>query len=541
VPLKLIPLNKARDLASFDLVLQRSSSVLGTKCWTSTPQQNPVMLDHRTKGTPTGSRKHLAIFHPCNSSSLPASEAFVDSQYGAPELQGGLDSCQISAQTSDIDESTTNSWVREHRFTIDEQVELEIMNNNMSALFSQPLYASMRSAGCSSDNSRRGSSAVAMTGGHYDEAPCARTTPGRASPTYDSDHQQVSSFAVKEHATECFSPASNLDYAEGTEVPLGTCHEDDSEAWLRYVFPDDMLHHQSRFFFGSAPEICPRDQKKDSPNVTPVHNTNGPAKLHHQESSSIISKVPDTGLPLTLTRNTTMFAPTPQVMCPRTDSLAQPSPMEGYFDEQLTNTLMYKNNAGGECSSGSLPTENLWPQIKSISTPFRTQEQSIIPLKRKANDMSEPECSARPANKYFEPWKKQRSAHDCVPRAALWRIKQDRESETGDQQFLLPQNEVPDHGRNVHIVTGRYLGKARGQEYPYIQQFLEDPENESTRSNLGPETSNDENAFHQYALTFSPPTELPTIWNNTIPNSQFHLSSAGSNTEPMDEACAKAV
>lgn len=537
VPLTHIPLNKARDLASFDLVLQRSSSFVRTRSLTSTPQQSPGILDHRTEGTPPSSRNHAAAFHHSNSSSPPVSEAFVDSQYGLPVLQGCIETHQISGQTSDMDETRTNSCVRGHRFTIDEQVELETMNNNMGTLFGQPLHARMESAGCSSVNSRRVSSPIAMTGGRQDEAPGARVTPLRASDKYDSEHQQVCSFAAKDQPRELFPLASNLDYAEGTDFSLAPCHEDDSEAWLKYVFPDDMLHHQSRFFFGSAPEICPRDQKKDSPHFMPVHNTNEPAKPHHRDSSSIISNAPDDGLTLTSTRNTAMLTPGPQATCLRTDSLTQPTPTEGYLG-QLANTLMYNNNAGGEWSLGSLPTQSLRHQVKAGSTQSRTQEQSIVPSKRKANDISEPEYSARPVRKYFERRQKQWSRHDHVPRAALWGAERDRKSETGDQQFLLAQNEAPDHGRDAHIVTRRCLGDARSEEHSSIQQFLEDAEDESTRSNLDPEASSDQHAFHQYTLPFSPPANLPPIWNNTIRNDQFHLLLAGSNPEPMDDTCA---
>lgn len=541
VPLRLIPLNKARDLNSFDLVLQRSSSVSRTNFLTSTPQQNLVVHTHRTEGTPTSRRNNAAVFHHQGHSSPPATETFLDHHYGLPVPQRGLVTPQILGQTSDMDESQTNSCVPEHRFTIDEQVELETISNNMSPFFSRPVYGRMRPAGCSPVHSRRGSSPVAMTGAHFKEASCARVTPVRASDRFDSGHQEAHSFVVTEQATECFSPATDLDYAQGTDPSLVACHEGDSEAWLRYVFPDDILHHQSKFFFANAPELCPRNQKKDSPHVMSPHNNNGPAKLHHRNSSSIMSKGPNTDFTMNSARNTNMSSPVPQAPCPRTDCLTQPSPMEGYFNEQLANTFMFKNNVGGDWSSGSLPNENLGRQTKSNSALFQTQEESIVPLKMKANDSSKSEYSTQPANKYFKHREKQRSIYYRVPRAALWGTKRDRESETGYQQFLPSQNEVLDHGRGAPSVIGRYQEKARGREDSSLQHFLEDRADRSTKSNLGPETSNDENVFCQYGLTFSPPTDLPPIWNNTVTNDQFHFSLAGSNREPTDQACGKAV
>lgn len=410
-PSTLIPLNEARCLSSFDLVLQRSSSRLRKARSTCTRQPNPSKLENRTEEVLNGNINREAGLPQYNSRSPLASEAFVDGQYVSPVRQGRPDDQQAAEQTKGTGELSINRCAREYRFTIDEQVELELRSNTTGTLCSDPTETRMRSAGSSHVSRQEGIAPVGMATGPYGDASYACIAPELASTRYDIQRRQVYTSDLEERATKSFS-ASLRPHAEATDFSFATCHDSDSEDWLGCIFPDNMRQGQSEFTFGSAPQICPRDQNKNSPHLRPANNTNEPTNLLHQPGSSTIIQPLDTASNFPSMRNSTIFTPGPSVSCSKPEFLAQASPMECYFDKRVENTSMYNSIAGDEFSSGILPTENIWDKIEKCNTPFPTQGQRNVPPKRKASNLSEPDCFVQRPPRTFEPRKKQRTTHE---------------------------------------------------------------------------------------------------------------------------------
>ena len=526
-PSTLIPLNEARSLGSFDKVLERSSPSLRKVYSTYLRQPNPAKLNRSTSQILTIDVNHENGRPQNNSSSPLASEAFVHDRHVSPSRQGRLDFQQAVERPRGTGESSTR-FVREHRFTIDEQVELELRSNTSSSSHNDPMGIRMRSAGNSHVSYRREISPVEMTADLCNNRsyPCIASQV--ASDGYGAERPHASTSEIEERVTQSFLPASLRPHTEKPDAYFANCYDSDSEAWLGFIFPDNMNQSQTEFSFGSAPPICPRDQNEGSPHLIPDNNTRD--SLLGQQSSGAFNQSLDTTPNFPTIRNSMIFTPWPTVPCSRPVSQTYTSPAECYFDEQVKNTSMY-NHAEDEWASGRLPTEHLWHGIEPCNTLFPNQGQLKFPSKRKASNISESDCLVT-APRGFEPRKKQRSTFEHAPRTMLWETKPGCGSDSENQQFLVALKDV---SNDFHVASGRSLEEAGRQSHSPRRQFLKDREVESTKSNVSAAVSEEENHSHEYALPFSPLMVLPNIWANTKSTHHVPLWSAGSNSESVND------
>ncbi|KEF55302.1 uncharacterized protein A1O9_08956 [Exophiala aquamarina CBS 119918] len=529
-PSTLIPLNEARHLSSFDLVHQRSAPSLRKVRSTSTPQPTPARLDHSTEEVLNSSINRQADLSRNDSTSSPASEAFADGQYISPLLQERIDNEQAPEQTKGTDASPRNSCLREYRFTIDEQVELELMSNTTGTLCSDPVGTRTRSVEVSHVGCAQGTPPTGTAAGPCNKGAGARAriAPELASDRHKVERPQVYTAALEERAAKPLSPPSLWLHAEVTDLSFASCYDSDSEAWLGYIFPDNMHHDQSGFFFGNAPQICPRDQKKSPPHHQRAENANGLTKLFHQHDSRAMSQPHVTASTVSSTNDTMIFAPGPSVPCSRMDFPTEASPVEGYFTKKVENRSMYNSPARDEWGSGILATTHVWHEIEPVNT-FPTQVQPKFPPKRKASDVSQSKWFPQTATDDFEPRERQRGSHEHTPKVMPWGTTRNWKANTENQGFAVAQNDVSNNRRKFHRASERYLEKAGGQESSPFGQF------ESTKSKLGAGTSYDGNPSHEYALASSPSTALPNTRAKTIAENYVQLWSAGSNSQCIND------
>lgn len=458
VPLKLIPLNEARGISSFDLLLQRSSSVARAD---STPKliSECTIFDLRARGASISGKNHAVAFHQKTSSSPPQSEASVGNQHESAMRQPGFGNQQASGPTFSGDGIPTSCYFQEPRFTIDEQVELELKGHEMGFKRSEPSDVGVRSACGSLTDSDRKLRPNGITSRNCNAISYLRAIKALQSDRYDDTYgvdadgegHQEYAFPPKDQPTKELSPASNLDTARSTEFSFATYHDGNNEAWPGPMMSSDLIPHENGFSFGVAPPICPRDQPKDSIHLMPAYDTDELAMLQRWDSSSIIGEPAGGVFSFMPTGNTGLFASLPRSQCLTRDISTRPDLMDCYYE----NPLVSGSYARGVWASESLSGENLWKEIQSIRTPIRTQQRPIVGLKRKADAMSETVSATQTPSKYFEPRENYWLTYEPLLGDMLWEPMRDRGLETSHQGLDGEGSEFTEHGYDILFQSGK--------------------------------------------------------------------------------------
>lgn len=463
VPLKLIPLNEARGISSFDLFLQRSSSVPRP---ISTPKllSECTILDFRARGASISGRNHATGLHQKNSSSPPEPESsVVGNQHESAMRQPGFGNQQASGRTVGVDGIPTSWYLQEPRFTLDEQVELESKGHEMGFKRSEPSDVRVRSACGSLADSERRVSPSGIASSNCNATSYMRAIKALQSDRYDDIYGVDVDINVEGHQDWTFppkakdetmkelSPASYMGNARSTELSFATCHDGDSEAWPGPMISSDLLPHENGFSFGVAPPICPRDQPKDSIHRMPAYDTDELAMLRHWDSSSIIGEPPGGLFSFMPTGNAGMFASVPRSQCSTKELSMKPTLMDCYHEKPLASG----SYAGGVWASESLSGDNIWKENQSISTPIRPQPRPIVGLKRKADAMSETVSTTPTPSKYFETRENHWLTHEPLSGDMMWEPMRDRGFETSHQGLDGKGSEITEHGYGMSFQFGK--------------------------------------------------------------------------------------
>ena len=400
----LISLKDARNLKTFDEILQRSSS--------QARQISSVRTGRGTKHTPMAS---IARLDPQASDSDlmpgPGRAADTPSLPSMPQLQKHPAS-QVRQTSSEQKSQLSPSEPRQpnsarlgfsgsgrqaHRFTIDEQAsaeqeasissDLSLEGRERRSPVPSMQYEQQRLL---SDQVRRANTpandtatATTVSSDHNTQ----RRYGGHngLSPSFDIDHRQAfngEDSTSKRHSPWKPHPHTNLrdrferaktEYernAAKEDTPHGDPQEpaqalsDENEAWMKYVFPKDFGRIQTTFSFAKPGPTAPSSRASfTSWQDTRSQNSTGndPAIFYYSPPKPHVAR---SQMSIATAANATLFdpiqAPAAGASETETDFLSRFSPMEGVIDERLADGSVYNNPARTEKSWATLRTE-MWP------------------------------------------------------------------------------------------------------------------------------------------------------------------------------------
>lgn len=416
----LVPLSEARDLGSFDLVLRRSSSIHRTTSFTPKQHPNPAKTDRGARGNSTRGRNKAAPVHHSTLHSPPGSGASARSIHGSVGQPQDLDGQRMSGLAGGVDESSIHRRLLQHRFTIDEQVELESTSNDRGG---QPVETSdvrMRSA-CET----RLDSEI-------------RVSPG---PMTSESHRDPRAFDL----TDPSSITSHFGDVGSTTFSFATRPGNDSPAWQGPIISSDLISPQSDFSFSAAPQICPREQTNYSLQPPPAYGAVGTPMSGPWDNSGVIEAT-DIVFQDPLAGKNAMFASVPRSQTSEADLGPRLSSMERRFDKPSQGASMCTQYAGDVWISDPSSTGNPRNNVHSIRAPLWSRHQPIAGLKRKADTLSETNYPGRESNSYFQPPGQCWPMHENFSEVMLCEPVQHRYLETGDRKLGPEEDHVTVYG-----------------------------------------------------------------------------------------------
>ena len=397
----LISLRDARNLKTFDEVLQRSSSqvrempsVRTGKGADDTLMASNTRLHQQASDSDLMPGTRLAADTP----SLPSMPQLQE--YSASRIRQ-----TSSEQTSQLNVAEpgqvasarlpfSDSRRQAHRFTLDEQasVEQEVDTSSYPPLETSGRRSPIRSKQYEqqrllSDQVWKANAPLndvatptTVSSGHYTQ----KRHDGHdvRPPAFDNSHRQA--FDREDSSSErrnTRTPRPNMDWRsrferakaehqkdvakEGTPygLPQGSTQamSDENEAWMKYVFPEDFGRIQTTFSFAKPGTKAPFSrasftswQNKGSQ----VAVGSNPPIFRYSPPKSHIAR---SQMSIATAANATMFSPSQAPAAgtsgTETDFLSRYSPMEGVIDERLADGSVYNNPARTEKSWAALPTE----------------------------------------------------------------------------------------------------------------------------------------------------------------------------------------
>ncbi|KAK5062893.1 hypothetical protein LTR84_004969 [Exophiala bonariae] len=397
----LIPLNEARNLSSFDLVLQKSASIQRTTSSTSKQHPNSIQgVNHKARCTSNSSMNGARTEHQNIVSSPPRFEAFARSIYRSVGQQQDLENQSISGFARAINGSSTHSRIEEHRFTIDEQVELETTSKKGGSLLAENSDGYVRSAFGGLFDSESGFSFVPMTSENYSDSWCPYNLDERHSDGSDQrcniKGQKDCHFDLTEQAVSEPFITSNLGNFGSTAFSFATRPGDDGEPWLGQMISSNSNAHYSDFVFGVAPQICPRDSAKHSSQTSLAHDLMESGMLGYWKSP---------------------------VVAEATGNISPHMP-------------------SGRIEMFASPLQSQSSRRERASAPLRSSQQSIVGLKRKADALSETAYSVKRSSNFFQPLAKHWPMHENFSEAMLWEHTPRNNLKTGNRTHGAEQNHV---------------------------------------------------------------------------------------------------
>ena len=421
----LVPLNEARDLKSFDEVLQRSSSIVRQVHPSSTPfadprshQQTPATNSRRGTSTISSIGSSISAqgivprLEAKKQTPPAAADSYTNYNHDHAEVNDRNESISqrysgsVDSRTSQSKYNTkifTSAQLAEPlaattqrhppKFTLDNQVTLEQeLSERTNGRHHTQLAVPDRQREFQRSSIFQNSSHELMSGIPAPVDPrraALQRQQVQAKPSEATSWMAKFQLAKEQHEASIENGEGRGEALQSRSGRVG----DENEAWMKFVFPKDFGRIQSEFTFEKGPA------NKTSPNMASMSSSDiGTAslsaanKLHPEETfaqgdgsihpSSVSAPTAANGTIFDPTLHCSMLESKPLAQT-ETDFLSRFSPMDGVLDERLGDVLTYNNAAGTERSFLSFPQSNsVQPRVGQQY--FRTPARQTVPAKRTA-------------------------------------------------------------------------------------------------------------------------------------------------------------